>query len=80
MYPQLIVSVPLGDKVAWQVEPTVITAIETAEDALRDCGRILVRASGTEPSVRVMVEAKTTALVNHWVHTVANAIRRVATP
>jgi phosphoglucosamine mutase len=41
-------------------------AIAIAEVAMGDHGRILVRASGTEPVIRVMVEAANAELVHHW--------------
>jgi phosphoglucosamine mutase len=40
----------------------------------------LVRASGTEPTVRVMVEARSQELVDHWVEHVADAIRTAGSP
>jgi phosphoglucosamine mutase len=43
-----------------------MAAIAEAETAMGDRGRILVRASGTEPVIRVMVEAETTELVEEW--------------
>ena len=40
--------------------------MEAAEAAMDGCGRVLVRASGTEPLLRVMVEASEQDLVDHW--------------
>ena len=50
----------------WQDCDPLQQAIAQAEAAMGDQGRVLVRASGTEPLIRVMVEAMTTELVNHW--------------
>lgn len=54
-YPQVLLNVRVKDKSAWESE-TVKEAIKAAEAELGDNGRILVRASGTEPLVRVMAE------------------------
>lgn len=56
-YPQVLLNVKVNDKKAAQEDERVKTAIEAAEAELKDKGRILVRESGTEPLVRVMVEA-----------------------
>lgn len=57
-YPQVLVNVKVSDKKAAQEDKRVKEAICAAEAALKDKGRILVRESGTEPLVRVMVEAE----------------------
>ena len=54
-YPQVLLNVRVKDKSAWESE-AVKEAIKAAEDELGDNGRVLVRASGTEPLVRVMAE------------------------
>lgn len=55
--PQVLRNIPVRDRSAWEADDEVRAAIGAAEAALRGRGRILVRASGTEPLVRVMVEA-----------------------
>ena len=57
-YPQVLINVRVKDKAAAQAEPAVQKAVEDVAAELGDTGRILVRESGTEPLVRVMVEAK----------------------
>lgn len=59
-YPQVLLNVKVkdGDKKAAQEDKRVRQAIEAAEAELKDTGRILVRESGTEPLVRIMVEAE----------------------
>lgn len=56
-YPQVLFNVPVGDKHALAEASTVWNAVRAATDRLGSAGRVLVRASGTEPLVRVMVEA-----------------------
>ncbi len=57
IYPQVLINIRVKDKKAAQEDPAVKAAVQAAADALGDTGRILVRESGTEPLVRVMVEA-----------------------
>ncbi|ETI86553.1 MAG: Phosphoglucosamine mutase [Negativicoccus succinicivorans DORA_17_25] len=55
-YPQILRNVRVYDKESWQDNPFIMAAIGEAEDELGENGRILVRASGTEPLLRVMAE------------------------
>ncbi len=54
--PQVMLNLPLRDNRAWQKDPEISAAITATEAALGDEGRLVVRASGTEPVVRIMVE------------------------
>lgn len=68
-YPQLLRNVRVTDRdrrLGWQNCEPVQQAIASAEAAMGDGGRILVRASGTEPVIRVMVEAANAELANYW--------------
>ena len=58
MYPQLLKNVKVKNKADAQNDPDVQKAVKEVADKLGDTGRILVRESGTEPVIRVMVEAK----------------------
>lgn len=58
-YPQVLNNIYVDDKHAIMENESLINRIKVLEEDLQDDGRILVRASGTEPMVRVMVEAKT---------------------
>ena len=60
IYPQKLINVRVKDKKAAQADAKVQEAIRAAEEKLGDTGRVLVRESGTEPLVRVMVEAEST--------------------
>jgi phosphoglucosamine mutase len=58
-FPQLLINVKVADKTKLQGNETVKAAIDKVEDEMNGNGRVLVRPSGTEPLVRVMVEAPT---------------------
>jgi phosphoglucosamine mutase len=75
VYPQLLVNVKVSDKQAAQEDADVKAAIAEVEQRLGDSGRILVRESGTEPLVRVMVEAETQEQCNEYVYHVVNVIK-----
>ena len=57
--PQVLINVRVADRAAGAAAPTVLAAVAVAEDELGETGRVLLRPSGTEPLVRVMVEAAT---------------------
>ena len=76
IYPQVLKNVRVTDKRAAQDDPDVQAAVSEAAAALGDSGRILVRESGTEPVVRVMVEAETEEACQSFVDTVVETIRR----
>lgn len=61
-YPQVLVNVVVADKAGLAGNAAISSAIQDAEKRLGDDGRVLVRVSGTEPLVRVMVEASTEAV------------------
>lgn len=55
-YPQILINVPVQQRAGWEEDPEIRAVIRRAEEQLGQRGRILVRASGTEPLIRVMVE------------------------
>lgn len=75
IYPQVLTNVRVSDKAAAQNDPDVKAAVEKAAEALGDSGRILVRESGTEPVVRVMVEASSEKLCIKYVDSVVDVIK-----
>lgn len=75
IYPQVLVNVRVTDKKAAQADPAVQEAVAGAAQALGDTGRILVRESGTEPVVRVMVEAETEEVCHQYVDGVVDVIK-----
>ena len=74
IYPQVLVNVRVQDKAVAQADPDVQAAVQKVADELGDTGRILVRESGTEPLIRVMVEAETHDICQKYVDDVVNVI------
>ena len=75
-YPQVMINVPVDDREGPLDAAAVEAAIAEAEAALADRGRVLVRASGTEPLIRVMVEAETEDEASRYAAALADAVRR----
>ena len=76
VYPQVLKNVRVADKKQAQDDPDVCAAVSEVAAKLGESGRILVRESGTEPVVRVMVEAESQELCEAYVDYVIAAIRR----
>jgi phosphoglucosamine mutase len=77
-YPQLLRNVRVEDRdrrLSWQECEAVQQAIAAATTAMGDQGRVLVRASGTEPVIRVMVEAATEDMAEYWTENLVQAVR-----
>jgi phosphoglucosamine mutase len=78
-YPQLLRNVRVTDRerrLGWQTCAPVAAAIAQAEADMGDQGRILVRASGTEPVIRVMVEACRADLAEHWTSQLVSVVEQ----
>ena len=76
IYPQVLKNIRVTDKKEAQNDPDVQAAVADVAAKLGDTGRILVRESGTEPVVRVMVEAESQEECNTYVDAVLEVIRR----
>lgn len=76
IYPQLLKNVRVSDKKTARENPEVVKAVEAVSAALGDDGRILVRESGTEPVIRVMVEASTDELCAKYVDQVIDVMEK----
>ena len=74
--PQLLVNVKVSDRDAAMQDEEVLAAIAEVDEELSSNGRVLVRASGTEPLVRVMAEAETDAICEEQCEKVAAIVRR----
>ena len=75
MYPQVLKNVRVKDKALAQADEAVQAAVKKAADALGNDGRILVRESGTEPLIRVMVEAMDRTLCEEYVDSVIEVLK-----
>jgi phosphoglucosamine mutase len=75
--PQTLVNVRVGDRAATQASPELAEAVAAAQQRLGSSGRVLVRASGTEPIVRVMVEAADQAIAAEVAQDLAAVVARV---
>ena len=75
IYPQLLENVRVKDKREAQADPEAQKAVAAVAEALGSDGRILVRESGTEPVIRVMVEAETDELCQKYVKQVTDVIK-----
>lgn len=75
-YPQVLVNIVIteAERGKWSQNPAIMSAIKEAEAAMGKNGRILVRESGTEPLVRVMVEGREAADVDFWSGKIASVI------
>ena len=74
-YPQVLKNVRVKSKPDAQNDPDVMAAVKRVADELGDTGRILVRESGTEPVIRVMVEADTNEICEKYVDSVIDVIK-----
>lgn len=76
LYPQVLVNVVITEKKDINKIPQIVKAVDTAGKTLGNKGRILVRPSGTEPKIRVMVEAEEAVQAKTIAEEVAQVIRR----
>jgi phosphoglucosamine mutase len=78
--PQVLINVPVGDRATGAGAPEVRDAVAAAEAELAGTGRVLLRPSGTEPLVRVMVEAATHDIAQATAERVAALVRAASPP
>jgi phosphoglucosamine mutase len=77
-FPQTLINVTFNAGSKPLESPEVKKSVETAEAAMGDKGRVLLRKSGTEPLIRVMVEAHDAGDSNKWAEHIADAVRKVS--
>jgi len=78
LFPQILVNVRLEKKLDPFQVPSLVAAFECAEEQLKGRGRLLIRQSGTEPVIRVMVEGDDLAEVTLLANNLADAVRQHA--
>jgi phosphoglucosamine mutase len=78
LYPQQLINVKVQKGFDFHAITSIKAAQTKAKRDLGDQGRILLRASGTEPLVRVMVEGKSKQKVKYWVEYISNTLRNAA--
>jgi len=78
--PQVLLNVEVADRVVGSSAPEVTDVAKTVEAELGGTGRVLLRPSGTEPLVRVMVEASTVDTARSAAERIAVAVRAVSPP
>ncbi|KAF3999374.1 phosphoglucosamine mutase [Glaciimonas immobilis] len=74
LYPQTLINLKVAAGFNWQEQAEVVAEKRAVEAELGESGRVLLRASGTEPLIRVMVEAKTTELAESMARRIADKI------
>ena len=74
-YPQTMINVKVSKRQDPMLNETVVAAVKEAEAELKDTGRVLLRASGTEPLIRVMIEGENGAQVEKLTAQLANVVR-----
>ena len=75
LYPQVMINVPVKRRADFQAQPAVAAAVKKAQGDLASEGRVLLRASGTEPVIRVMVEARSRVKASRWAKAIASVVR-----
>jgi phosphoglucosamine mutase len=76
VYPQVLINVPGVDKTKVDSDSELQNVVQEAVADLGDAGRVLLRASGTEPLVRVMVEAQDPGLAQSWAEKIARVVEK----
>ena len=75
LFPQILINVRLKPGQDWKTNPDLAAATLAVEIELGEAGRVLIRASGTEPLVRVMVEARDADQAKACAERIANTLR-----
>ena len=73
-YPHYVASLPVREKIPLETLPKVSAVLRQAEAGLAAHGRVLVRYSGTEKKIRLLVEAREQAVVEHWIARLTEAV------
>lgn len=76
LYPQKLINVPIVKGFSWRDDPAILTALRAVEQRMAGRGRVLLRASGTEPLLRVMVEGEDATQVLAAAEELADVVRQ----
>jgi phosphoglucosamine mutase len=79
MFPQVLLNVEVPRGFDWKAHTSIATAQTAAEKTLNGRGRVLLRPSGTEPVLRVMVEGEPREAIESAANSIASAVRSAAT-
>src|SRR5206468_4003522 len=74
-FPQIVVSVRVKEKPAWEKLPDVLALVKEAEKTLGDAGRVFLRSSGTEPKARLLIEGRDGAQIKALADKIAGRIK-----
>ncbi len=74
-FPQVLLNVPVRERSDYMAIPAVAQTIGRVEERLAGQGRLLVRYSGTEPLLRVMLEGKDDGEIRQWANEIADVVR-----
>ena len=74
LYPQVLINITTKQKIDLNAHHDIQNAVKSAETELKDAGRVLLRASGTEPKIRVMVEGENQVLVSLLAQKIATVV------
>jgi len=78
LYPQVLINVTVKEQIDLEKNTALQAAVKSAETELNGSGRVLLRASGTEPKIRVMVEGSSREQVQSLAESIAEAVRKVS--
>ena len=78
LYPQVLINVKVAQRIDLDGNSQLQAAVKAAEETLNGSGRVLLRASGTEPKIRVMVEGQDRSLVQKLAEDIAALVQQVA--
>jgi phosphoglucosamine mutase len=73
-FPQVMINVRVRERVDPSRSPSILAAVQRVEQALAGTGRVVLRASGTEPVIRVMVEAREAAAATRHAQELAEVV------
>jgi phosphoglucosamine mutase len=78
-YPQVLVNVRVDRKVDLKTVPEIAQVMSAVESRLAGKGRLLIRYSGTEPLLRIMIEGEDQREISAWADEIADAVRKYLT-